>query len=261
MDQYRKKYFLFLDYTVLIVTVVISFVLIFAGNDEEQTMGIQSVAMEILGVAVQPVHTVQRLLKVRNENSRLLQKNSELLLRMSQYEEAFHENQRLRSLIGFEQQEGFRGIPANVIAFRKSTGVQTILVNAGLKRGVTANSTVVSGDGLVGKIIKVSDNRSTVQLLSDHNFRAAARIQRTREAGIYYAIDNVQGNLNGIARRSNVEIGDKIITTGMESIYPAGLLVGIVTKIEKDIPGLFLEINVKAGVEFKKLEEVFIILK
>ena len=260
MEQFKKTHFPWFDYLVLTFAVLFSVILLFKANREEETLGLQAAALDVLGFATAPVQNFQRLLQVRAENQRLREQNARLRLELDRYREAFHENRRLEKLLDLRSIEPYRSVAARVIGFGNTPGVRTILVDAGADRSIRPNQPVVNGEGVVGRVIDVAAHHATVQLLVDRNFRAAARLQTSRVAGIYQWTGN-RGLLNGIGRRVDVQLGESVITSGMESIYPPGLLIGTVQKIYKEKPGLFQEIEVRPSVNFNRLEEVFILLK
>ncbi|NOY59792.1 MAG: rod shape-determining protein MreC [Calditrichaeota bacterium] len=260
MDSYKKHKFLLLDYSVLTGSIVLSLVLLFTANNSGKTSGLQKVGIEVLGFAASPVQDFKSLVRVRAKNRRLAKENAELQLDLSRYKEAFRENVRLRKLVGFGIRRGLSVVPARVIGRNNMPGVKTILLDVGSNKEIKSELPVVSGEGLVGKVIHVTPNYSTVQLVIDRNFRAAARIQRNRETGIFEMTGKGFGVLSGVHHRVEIIPGDTVITTGMESLYPAGFVIGIVDKVDDSQPGLFQNIRVAPRVNFTRLEEAFVVL-
>jgi len=251
---------LLLDYSVLTGSIVLSLVLLFTANNSGKTSGLQKVGIEVLGFAASPVQDFKSLVRVRAKNRRLAKENAELQLDLSRYKEAFRENVRLRKLVGFGIRRGLSVVPARVIGRNNMPGVKTILLDVGSNKEIKSELPVVSGEGLVGKVIHVTPNYSTVQLVIDRNFRAAARIQRNRETGIFEMTGKGFGVLSGVHHRVEIIPGDTVITTGMESLYPAGFVIGIVDKVDDSQPGLFQNIRVAPRVNFTRLEEAFVVL-
>lgn len=259
MDSYKKNKFLVLDYAVLAASIVFSLVLLFTANDPAKTSGLQKAGIEVLGFVASPIQNFKGLMRVRAENQRLAEENAKLQIELSKYQEAFRENIRLRKLVGFGERLGLRVIPATVVGRNNITGVKTIIVDIGADKKIEPNLPVVSGEGLVGKTIHVAPHHATVQLVIDRNFRAAARIQRNRETGIFEMTGKNFGILAGVHHRVDIKPGDMVVTTGMESLYPAGLKIGRVVQVDDSQPGLFQDIRVLPIVNFTRLEEVFVV--
>jgi len=260
LHSYKKHKFLLLDYSVLTGSILLSLVLLFTANHSEKTSGLQKAGMEVLGLVASPVQDFRSLVRVRAKNRRLAKENAELQLDLSRYKEAFRENERLRKLVGFGERRGLSVVPARVIGRNNMAGVKTILLDVGSDNKIEPELPVVSGEGLVGKIIHVTPNYSTAQLVIDRNFRAAARIQRNRETGIFEMTGKDFGILSGVRHRVQILPGDIVITTGMESLYPAGFVIGIVDQVNDSQPGLFQNIRVVPRVHFTRLEEAFVVL-
>ena len=169
------------------------------------------------------------------------------------------ENRRLKALIGFEKNSGFQLKATRIIARQKKGFINDIVLGIGFKDSVSKNMPVVVPSGLVGKLYQVGKSRSNCQIMLDQNFRASAKIQRTRAKGI---VDWKGGDLcflNEVPKRSDVKIGDWLITSGYGEIFPAGLRIGRVVSVIEPARGLFMEIKIKPCVDFDKLEEVFVI--
>lgn len=198
---------------------------------------------------------------LKTKNERLQSENVKLSLEHSLMYEMALENQRLRELIGFEQQHEMQLIVARVIGKDIREGIQSIVLNVGTKDSITHNLPIVVADGLVGKIYQVGKNYALGQILFDQNFRVAGKIQRSRINGI---LNWEQGDfclLKAVPKRSDVVADDILVTSGYGQIYPPGLIIGRVAEISELPNDLFLNIKVIPAVDFEKLEEVFIIKK
>lgn len=206
-----------------------------------------------------PVKAILALRIIRQENQRLRQENMALFAENSNLREAFQENIRLRKVIGFAPLATMQYKPAKVIGFGNSPVFNTVIINSGSRQGIQENMTLICAEGLVGKIVKVSPNYSVAQLVIDRNFGAAARVQRSRETGIFIWTSADRGLLTQILNRADVKVGDTVITTGHRSLFPPGIKIGIVTEVEEDPKGLFKRIVVLPDVNFRNLEEVFVI--
>jgi len=118
---------------------------------------------------------------------------------------------------------------------------------------------VISTAGVVGKLITVSSDASRVLLINDHNSAVDAFDQRSRARGIIAGVVDDGLIMKYVDRTEDVKAGDVIITSGMDGIFPRGLLVGEVVKVSQEGPGLFLNVQVKPAVDFRKLEQVLVL--
>ncbi len=118
---------------------------------------------------------------------------------------------------------------------------------------------VISTAGVVGKLITVSPDASRVLLINDHNSAVDAFDQRSRARGIIAGVVEDGLIMKYVDRTEDVKAGDVVITSGMDGIFPRGLLVGEVVKVSQEGPGLFLNVQVKPAVDFRKLEQVLVL--
>jgi rod shape-determining protein MreC len=227
-------------------------------NNHVKNGHIQSIAIQFMGHITEPVWKARQILDSVRENHELRYENALLKLENASLMEAYYENIRLRKLLNVGLIENFNCIPAKILG-RNFVGIHSVLLSAGKDQGVKVNMPIISAEGLAGKIISVSSDYSTAQLLIDRNFRVAARDQKTRVEGIFQWTEGEYGRMMDVHHRAEIEKGDQIITSGMSSLFPPGLPIGMVTKIEDRESVLFKTVWVKPFVDFRKLEEVFVI--
>jgi rod shape-determining protein MreC len=248
------------DFITFVLIFFLSLVPLFFSKNPVENYGLRSLIIEAAGTLTAPFYEIKNLADAFEENRKLRYANMTLQLEKSRYIEAYYENQRLRDLIGFASFQTLSCKPAAVIGSDKSFGIKSILIDVGSEQGVRPNMALGCSQGLVGKIIDVSLFSSVGQLLTDYNFRVAARIQRSRDTGIFHALDDDIGFLDGVHHRADVRPGDTVITTGASSLFPEGLPIGVVTKIDSTESKLFKRVYIKPSVDFSKLEEVFVIM-
>jgi rod shape-determining protein MreC len=196
----------------------------------------------------------------RNAEYRELQKKClRLALENAQMREMVKENTRLRRLLAFKEKANFSYFPAEVLGRNPDIINNTIIVQGGKDLGVKIDQPAVMADGVVGKVVDVTWNTTVVQLLIDQNARVSAVDQRSRELGIIEWYQGNLGRLKNIEKSDDVAVGDTIVTSGMGGIYPKGLMVGTVIKVDNAGPDLFKEVVVDFSVDFSFLEEIFIL--
>lgn len=200
------------------------------------------------------------LIHVHSENKKLILENNRLIEIVNNSREIEQENQRLRKLLAFKEKYVPFSVTAEVIARDTTSEYQTIRINKGNDVGFKRLMPVVTPEGVVGILINVWEHYSDVLLLTDRNHSIDGIIQRSRARGI------VKGGglkpiceLQYLARLDDVMVGDILITSGLEGIFPKGVLIGTVNRIEKKKFGISQRIEITPMVNLSKLEEVFVI--
>lgn len=186
-----------------------------------------------------------RLALLEAENSRLLELESE--------------NQRLRGILNLSEETGLKGIVADVIGYEPSNWVKGITINKGEAEGVRAGQAVLEGNGVVGQVIAVARHTARVLLIIDHASNVDAIIQSSRTRGIVAGAGDESCELRYVLREDELKIGDRVITSGMDSVYPKGLFIGIVASMDERPAGMFRPVTVRPSVDFLRLETVLIV--
>jgi rod shape-determining protein MreC len=191
--------------------------------------------------------------RIRDALNRAIEENNQLVeLKLS--------NTRLRELLEFQKTIANRVIAAEVIGKDPSPWFKTIIIDKGIDDQVRKGMAVVIPDGVVGQVINASSHYSKVLLITAHNSSADALVQRTRARGI------IQGGATGrcvfkyVLRKHDVQIGDRVVTSGLDDVFPKGLSIGQVSRVVKPDAGIFQEVAVIPYVDFEKLEEVLVVL-
>lgn len=182
---------------------------------------------------------------------RAVQRNHDLL-------EVELSNQRLRDLLNFRKNIPGRFIAAEVVSRDPSAWFQTVIIDKGRGEGITKGLPVVVSKGIVGQITDVSAHRSKVLLVIDRNSAVDALVQRTRARGIIEGKSTRQCVLKYVLRKDDVKVGDVVISSGLDGVYPKGLQIGHVSSVVKRSSGIFQEVMVTPTVDFEKLEEVLV---
>jgi len=195
----------------------------------------------------------------KKQIAELNKKLAELSLDVARYSEEHAENARLRRMLEFDIQMPYRLIPAKVIGIGTNPNAKSIIINAGLNKGIRSNNPVVTADGVVGKTIAITRSTSLVQLLTDHNCRISAVDQNTRTLGIIRWRGGKLLEMGEVPVESQLAVGDTIISSGFGGIFPPGLRVGIVVYAKNQTGSLFKDILVRPAVQFWSLEEVFVV--
>jgi rod shape-determining protein MreC len=208
------------------------------------------------------------------ENQRLQARvgalEGELQVRRQQAEEAA----RLRELLGLKQVMPVQSLVAMVIAREGTPFYRTVTIDKGGADGVALNAPVLSATGVVGRVVSLGPHAARVQLLIDPQSGAGARIERSRITGVVSGAgpreseaaraEGARGapcgelTMKYVAMLSDVVVPDVVVTSGLDRIYPPGLLIGRVCQVRVG-PGLFKDVVVASSARFDSLEQVLVV--
>jgi rod shape-determining protein MreC len=199
---------------------------------------------------------------VRSRNRELLRELSRMREENLQYREAIVASERFERLRAFHESQDLESmVPADVVGEDLSSWFHAILINRGASAGVRPGMPVITDTGLVGVVVGTTPNNGKILLLTDPQSRVDVFIQRSR------ARATLQGDARGgcelvhVLREADVEIGDLVLTSGKDGVYPKGLIVGRVTEVDRRPYGLFQSVKVAPSTDLESLEEVFVILE
>jgi rod shape-determining protein MreC len=200
------------------------------------------------------------LKNARRENLELRQQLEQVTAERDQARERAAEYERLRSTLGLPSLPQYHRIPANVISRDPSLWFRRLIIDRGTLDGVKLNMPVVTATGIVGRIVQVGPNFAQVQLITDRHAGVGAILQQSREPGEVRGLDNARCELKNIPASVSVQIGEAIVTTGWDGIYPKGLMVGTVERIESDPNTPWHKIIVNPSAQIDRVEAVYVIL-
>jgi len=197
--------------------------------------------------------------------------NEQLKQRVTEMESELHnarlqtaENERLKGLLGLRDQNTYQTVPARVIARDPSIWFNNITIDRGSSSGVKVNMPVVSATGIVGRVVTVSPWASQVMLVTDEKAGAGAVVGQLGESG---ALGSVRGRpdlglieMRYVSGLEKVTVGDFVVTTGQDGIYPAGLNVGEIVDVKNGTATQPHQILIRPGARLDRLEEVAVLL-
>lgn len=224
------------------------------------TYPIQSVFYTIITTTKNITQSYFYLVELQKENETLKQQIFALKEEVNRYIEESIQYNRLKVQLEFAESNPDKKIFAEVIGESVDNIYQTLQLNRGSSDGIKRNFPVILQEGVVGRIQSSTLFQSTVQLILDHRSRLPAIIQRTRAKGLVYGTRNGL-ELRRIQLRVNVQIGDRVVASGLSGLYPKGALIGVVTSVEREEYELFQTAQLKSAINFEKIEGAFVILK
>ncbi len=249
---------IFKEYFVLALLIMLSTVLL-SLNDNAQMRAVRSYTVGFIGLAQDYLVTVPNVFELNRENAVLRQLNVNLSDEVSRLRDARLENLRLRGLVGFKEQNPFTLVAADVVGKSYHLLRNTITLNVGLRDSVKIDMPIISESGLVGKIIAAGSRYSIGQLMLNKDFRASAKVQRSRVDGIVSWEGGDVLRMKNVAKMQDVREGDVVTTSEYSNIFPRNIKIGYISKISQGAGTLFKDIEVTPSADLIGLEQVFVI--
>ncbi|MFC1853989.1 rod shape-determining protein MreC [candidate division CSSED10-310 bacterium] len=208
-------------------------------------------------------HRYYMLLMIEGEYRKLRQQNEELKGKLITIEEKTIKLEHLEELLNFTQTIPFQTMAARVIGKSPISPNSTLIIDKGATDGMKKFQGVINHLGVIGRIIGVSNNAAFVQMVNDKNCSMAAINQRTRDHGLIRGLgfNFSELQMSFVYYRAQLQLGDTIITSGLDNVFPKGLLIGTVTELEKSKNDLFYEkVSIKPANNFNTIEEVLVVI-
>lgn len=182
-----------------------------------------------------PVHiVVAKVTAIRstiNEVGHLRRISTELTLENAEIKQALRENRELRDMLEYKQNSPIGLIPADIIAYKRDVATSYALIGVGTANGVEKNFPATTVDGVVGKVIEVHKFLSVVRLINDPASKVGIRFSRIDMPAIMECMDTRHGRVS-FQKYAAVSIGDTVVTSGLGGLFPKGLFVGTVVRLE-----------------------------
>ena len=224
----------------------------------------QNLTAGATGASTNLVRQIINFHSTANENERLKKDLATAELDLRNARQAVADNERLKGLLNLKEQTGYDPVPARVIARDSSIWFNTITINCGSSSGIALNMPVVTAGGIVGRVIALSPWTAQVMMITDEKAAAGAIVGQLGGSG---ALGSVRGlgdsgliEMRYVSGLERVDVGDYILTTGQDGIYPPGLSVGEVVQVKRGTATQPHQILVKPGAKLDQLEEVAVLL-
>lgn len=207
------------------------------------------------------------LQQIREDNEALRQEVAQLRIELEQERALAQESRTLQQLLELRNAAGLKTTAATVIGSGPDAFFRTITIDKGTSDGLRRDMAVVAPEGVVGRVVMPSARASKVQLLIDRGAGAGVMIERSRTMGVISgsgATDDMAFragliDLDYVPNTADVEVGDRVVTSGLDGIYPKGFTVGEIQSVEREA-GEF-RIKVRPAVDFSALETVLVVLE
>jgi rod shape-determining protein MreC len=212
-----------------------------------------------LGGAIQDMHHgYVDMRRAVNENVELRRKVAALTTENLKLRQSEGDLRRLRSLLAYAEQFDMQTSMAQTIMLDTAGRFKSIIIDRGSADGVQVNDVIANANGLIGRVVLTTRDLAKVQLVTDNNCSVGALVERTRRQGVVRGNGGTVVQIFDIPALADVQAGDRVLTAGIDGIYPRGIPIGVITRSE---PGqsLFKTITVKPAVDFGTIEEVIVI--
>ncbi len=199
------------------------------------------------------------LQQVREENERLRAELGQLQVRLQEERALAQQSRGLQNLLELRTKTELSTTGATVIAGAAAPDFRTVTVDKGTTDGLRPDQAVISPAGVVGRIIMPSARAAKVQLLIDRNASAGALIERSRAQGVVVGNGGDRLRMEYVSGTADVKVGDQVVTSGIEGIYPKGFVIGQIESIERGAE-MFGSIVIKPSVDYSSIEDVLVVL-
>ena len=193
------------------------------------------------------------------ENEKLKERIRQLEAERNRLLEDEATNKRLRELMEFRSELPPGAVTASVTANSASTWFHSVLIDKGKSSRVEKGMAVVSHLGVVGQVVSVTAKNAKVLLVTDSHSGVDVIAQRSRARGIVAGSPENGPIMKYVKRSDDLQEGDRLVTSGLDGVFPKGLLVGTVSKVNKKSIGLFQHVEVTLAVDPARLEEVLVV--
>lgn len=191
--------------------------------------------------------------------SELKKRNEELTAQVAELSEAQETAERLEKLVGLKSTYSLESTVARIIGSTGDAWTDSVIIDKGSASGFEVGMPVCSSGGVIGQIIEVSANTSTVRLITDDQSGVSAMIQGSRAQGVLQGQADGTLRLEYVVSDAEVATGDIVITSGIGGTFPKGLPLGTVASIDRAPNAVYYTIVVRAASSAESNEEVLVI--
>jgi rod shape-determining protein MreC len=231
---------------------------------------VQRGATSAVGGAQQAWQDYFALRQIRRQNESLQAEVASLRIALQQEQSAASQARTLMDQLELKQELPVVTTGARVIGGSPSPAFWTMTIDKGTQDGVQPDMAVIAPSGVVGRVVQPSARSSRVQLLIDSNAAAGALVERSRAQGVVVGRGRDGLRLNYVTSTADIQVGDQIVTSGIEGIFPAapsidgkypkGFVIGQIQSLEKR-GGQYDNVVVRPAVDFSALETVLVVLQ
>ena len=199
------------------------------------------------------------LRQLKSQNDELTRRLEEAQIALQQQRALADRTRNLERLLELRDTSKLDTLATEIIAAGAMPDFRTLTIDKGTREGVKADMAVIAPAGVVGRVILPTSRAAKVQLLIDRNAAAGALVERSRAQGVITGSGDNRLRMDYVSEVADVIVGDLVVTSGIDGIYPKGYVIGQVESVEKSGTS-YKTITVKPAVDFTSLEEVLVVL-
>jgi rod shape-determining protein MreC len=199
------------------------------------------------------------LRNVRAENDTLKRALADAQIELQQQRALADRSRGLEQLLELRQRSDLATTAAEIIAAGATPEFRTLTIDKGTQDGLQRDMAIIAPAGVVGRVVVPSRRNAKIQLLIDRNAAAGALIERSRAQGVAVGTGESRLRLEYVSEVADVVVGDVVVTSGIDGIFPKGFVIGSVVAVEKS-GGAYRSIAIEPSVNFSSLEEVLVVL-
>jgi len=198
------------------------------------------------------------LRQISRENDTLKQSVSQLEVALQRERALSGQTRVLQELLELKKETPLATTPAAVIASGASPDFRTMTLDKGSSQGLTADMAVIAPAGIVGRVVLPTPRAAKVQLIIDRNAAAAGLVERTRAQGVVVGTGGDRLRFEYLPGTADLKTGDRVVTSGIDGIYPKGFVIGQIESIERSA-GEFSTVLIRPAVNLSALETVLVV--
>jgi len=259
------------DLTIAVILVSLGLIMLFSSFEKGQSGTFVNFIYSIFKPINQTVTFFQKrvsgafnsyfwLVDVSQKNMALTEEVRRLRTEIVDLREKELENNRLKKILKLKNKLDFPTLVAQIIGQDASGLFRTVLINKGSEDGILPDMPVIVPEGVVGKINRSSNLMAQVMMITDPSMSVDCRVERTRDRGLMSGSYSYPCVLQYLNKEAQIKQGDLVVTSGLDGVFPRGLVVGTVDSVRSSEHGLFLEAVVSPAVRLSEIEEVVVIL-
>jgi len=230
---------------------------------EQVTLGLFSEVQRAAAAAVDGVRGAWNgyvdLRGVQAENLALKAEVDALRVRLQEEHALAERSRQLQHLLDLRDETSLSVVAAEVVGGGTSPDFQTVTIGKGTGDGLRTDMAVLAPEGVVGRVVTPTSRAAKVQLLIDRNAAAGAMIERTRAQGVVLGTGDGLLRMDYVAEVGGVQVGDLVVTSGVDGIYPKGFVIGEVEAVERT-GDAYKVITVRPAIDVRRLESVLVVL-
>ncbi len=199
------------------------------------------------------------LRQVQRENEELTRQLAAARVDVQEQRALADRSRGLEQLLGMRQRAPLETVAAEIIGAAATPDFKTLTIDKGSRDGIKADMAVISPAGVLGRVVVSSGRAAKVQLLIDRNAAAGALVERSRAQGVVVGGDDNRLVMEYVNEVADVAVGDVIVTSGIDGIFPKGFVIGRVTSVDKT-GGAYKRIVVQPAADSSAVEEVLVVV-